>query len=264
MKRGILLAAFGSGSRQGESTLRFFEGLVRDRFPETPVRWAFTSTMMRRRLAGVRKKTDSVDKALRKMAFERFDRIAVQPLHVVCGHEYLEVLEQVKAVCADRAELCVSVGRPLLDRMEEMPAVTEALFRIVPPERRAEDAVLLIGHGSRLASDDPYGILARAARAEDPAVLLGTLSAGLDMEQFLSEFTALGTRRIWMVPLLAVVGRHVLEDVAGSGEHSWKSRLEKAGFVCFPVLRGLVETPGFARLWLERLEAACRKVFVEA
>ena len=84
-KQGILLAAFGSGSRQGESTLRLFDARVRERFPGVPVRWAFTSVLMRERLATVKKKSDSVGKALRRMAFEGFSRIALQPLHVVPG-----------------------------------------------------------------------------------------------------------------------------------------------------------------------------------
>lgn len=54
-KQGILLAAFGSGSRQGESTLRLFDARVRERFPGVPVRWAFTSVLMRERLATVKK-----------------------------------------------------------------------------------------------------------------------------------------------------------------------------------------------------------------
>ena len=85
MKRGILLAAFGSGSSQGESTLRRFDAQVRKAFPDVSVRWAFTSMLMRERLASERKKSDSVHKALKKMAFEKFTHVAVQPVHVIPG-----------------------------------------------------------------------------------------------------------------------------------------------------------------------------------
>lgn len=261
MKRGILLAAFGSGSLQGESTLRLFENLVRRRFPGTPVRWAFTSAVMRCRLAGARKKTDSVDKALHKMAFEKFSHVAVQPLHVIPGREYREVLEQIREVLADRRGLEIGIGAPLLHETADMAAVRGALFQAVPVERQAEEAVLFIGHGSPLTSDDRYAVLARAVQADDPRLFLGTLSGGLGVEEVLPCLTSLGVRRIWLVPLLAVVGRHTLEDMAGEGEGSWKTRLERAGFSCRPVLRGMVESPGFAQLWLDRLEEACRTVF---
>lgn len=69
MKRGILLAAFGSGSSQGESTLRRFDAQVRKAFPDVSVRWAFTSMLMRERLASERKKSDSVHQGIEENGF---------------------------------------------------------------------------------------------------------------------------------------------------------------------------------------------------
>lgn len=66
MKRGILLAAFGSGSSQGESTLRRFDAQVRKAFPDVSVRWAFTSMLMRERWPANGKNRIPVHKALKK------------------------------------------------------------------------------------------------------------------------------------------------------------------------------------------------------
>ncbi|MEI3477842.1 MAG: hypothetical protein V8Q84_00575 [Bilophila sp.] len=71
MKKDALLAAFGSGTFQGESTLNALTIQVRRTFPGVSVRWAFTSMLMRERLASARKKSDSVHKALRKMELSR-------------------------------------------------------------------------------------------------------------------------------------------------------------------------------------------------
>ena len=101
MKRGILLAAFGSGSSQGESTLRRFDAQVRKAFPDVSVRWAFTSMLMRERLASERKKSDSVHKALKKMAFEKFTHVAVQPVHVIPGLEYGDIVSDADELRAD-------------------------------------------------------------------------------------------------------------------------------------------------------------------
>ena len=76
MKKGILLISFGTASMQGEDTLQNFAANVRALFPGTPLRWAFTSHLIRERLAsGARRKSDSVGKALRRMAFERWSGI---------------------------------------------------------------------------------------------------------------------------------------------------------------------------------------------
>ena len=72
MKRAILLVAFGASSAQGQSALKSFDARVRARFPGLPVRWAYTSLLLRERLARARQKSDSVLKALRRLCFEKF------------------------------------------------------------------------------------------------------------------------------------------------------------------------------------------------
>ena len=87
MKRGILLAAYGFGNIRGASALRAVQAAAEARF-SLPVRWAFTSETMRMRLASSRTKSDSVIKALKRMRFERYTHVAVQPLHLIPGMEY--------------------------------------------------------------------------------------------------------------------------------------------------------------------------------
>jgi len=62
--------------------------------------------------------------------------------------------------------------------------------------------------------------------------------------------------RVWLMPLLGVVGKHVQRDMAGAGPESWGTRIGKAGFTCMPVLRGLMEYKGFSDLWISHLEEA--------
>lgn len=260
---GILLAAFGSGSAQGESTLRAFETLVRERYPTGSVRWAFTSTAMRARLAEARKKADSVDKALRKMAFERFTHVAVQPLHVIAGLEYADVQHDVARLTAEGLFADVQVGCPLLDvecRPDAVERVCGAMLDSIPAERAAHEAVLFMGHGSRHAAESGYADLGRAARARDPLVFVGTINGAVRLEHLLPQLEERGVQRVWLLPLLAVVGNHALQDMAGQGEGSWRSRLEAAGFSCTPVLRGMVEQEPFARLWVDCLERAVQRL----
>jgi sirohydrochlorin cobaltochelatase len=66
------------------------------------------------------------------------------------------------------------------------------------------------------------------------------------------------SRHVWLLPLLAVIGRHALRDLAGPEEQSWKSRFEAAGIACTPVLKGSAAYPGFIRIWLDHLEWALR------
>ena len=232
MKRGILLAAFGSGSSQGESTLRRFDAQVRKAFPDVSVRWAFTSMLMRERLASERKKSDSVHKALKKMAFEKFTHVAVQPVHVIPGLEYGDIVSDADELRADGTFASLVVGAPLL----------------------------FMGHGSRHAAESRYEALAAAVRERDPLVLMGTLNGTIRLEHIVEHLRASGRPfdRVWLLPLLAVVGRHTLEDMAGDSEHSWRSRLEAEGIACVPVLRGMMEYQGFMDIWVDNLAQAMK------
>ena len=44
---------------------------------------------------------------------------------------------------------------------------------------------------------------------------------------------------VWLMPLLSVVGKHAINDMAGSAADSWRSRIEAAGRRCNPVLKGI-------------------------
>jgi sirohydrochlorin cobaltochelatase len=60
------------------------------------------------------------------------------------------------------------------------------------------------------------------------------------------------------LPLLSVIGRHALRDLAGPEEQSWKSRFEAAGVACTPVLKGSAEYSGFIQIWLDHLALALK------
>lgn len=277
MKPGILLAAFGSGSRQGESALRLFETRVRACFPDVAVRWAFTSGLMRERLASARKKSDSVHKALDKMSFERFTHVAVQPLHVISGLEYSDILADVEQLRQQKGFASLTVGAPLLTdpvtdaecvdttdpckdtSSKAVDLVAKAMLEALPAERHPDEAVLFMGHGTRHAAERLYESLFRSVQTRDPLVFIGTLNGTLRLEHILPRLLVPAVRRVWLMPFLAVVGRHTLEDMAGSSERSWLSRLQAEHISCVPVLKGMIEHQGFTEIWITHLVQSMRE-----
>ncbi|MEG2172884.1 MAG: sirohydrochlorin cobaltochelatase [Desulfovibrionaceae bacterium] len=254
MKCGILLAAFGSGSVQGESTLKLFDAEVRERFPHLPVRWAFTSGVLRGRLAAARKKSDSVRKALEKMWFEKYTHVAVQPLQIIPGNEYTELCAEVAVLQGPQCFTALGVGAPLLASDADVARAAAAIVQHLPPQRTAGEAVILMGHGARHRAVACYDALGQAVRLLDAAVYVGTMNGAVQLEHILPHLgTAAPESRVWLMPLLSVVGRHTLHDMAGTNPQSWRSRIEAAGFTCIPVLKGTAEYGGFITLWLDHL-----------
>ncbi|MCX5883414.1 MAG: sirohydrochlorin cobaltochelatase, partial [Deltaproteobacteria bacterium] len=58
----------------------------------------------------------------------------------------------------------------------------------------------------------------------------------------------------YLLPCLAVAGNHVLKDMVGDNEHSWKSVIEKHGISCKPVLKGLAEYDAIVDIWVDHLK----------
>lgn len=262
MKTGILMAAFGSSNPKTHLTLSRFDAKVREAFPGVPVRWAFTSGVIRRKLADWGKKTDSVHKALEKMRFERFERVVLQSLHVIPGREFSELQAQADAFRQAAMQTPgagiarISVGAPLLASAQDVQQAAEAVIRHIPTQRAPDDAVVLMGHGTWHEGDAMYQKLSDALHKLDKGVRIGTMDGAGSIQEIARELSEKRVQHAWLMPLLAVAGAHALHDMAGEHPESWKSILEAHNLSCTPVLTSAAEYDGFAAIWLEHLGEA--------
>ena len=254
MKRGILLVAFGAGNARSADTLRRMQALTAERF-RLPARWAFTSDTLRERLALARTKSDSVLKALRRMRYERYTHVAVQSLHLIPGQEYSAVLDDVRLAEAEGA-LRLTVGEPLLRDEADADEAARTLLSHLPPARLSGEPVVCMAHGTRRDAKRLYECWGEAVARLDPNVYVACMKGRVTLDSLLPLLKARAGERVWLLPLLSVVGKHTLQDMAGDGPQSWKHRLEQAGFVCSADLRGLADGPFFAELWMRRLDKA--------
>ncbi len=252
MKLGILLVAYGANNQSAHQALTLFDKKVREQFVGVPVRWAFTSLLLRNRLAAARIKRDSVAKALQKMRFEKYTHVAVQPLQTIAGQEYENVYTESLQVDAAHADFFVQVGAPLLFNQDDIQKAAAAIVFHAPKERKADEAVVLMGHGAKHVNVQCYDALAKAVYDLDAHIHVGTMTGSMQIEDILPKL--LPEKKVWLMPLLSVVGVHTLEDMAGTQSDSWRSRIEEAGFLCEPVLRGIVEYDKFIDIWLSHLQ----------
>ena len=76
LKKGILLVAFGSSIPEARTSFRNIEKRAKAAFPAIPIRWAYTSSIIRHKLAKEGTQLDSVELALAKMMDEDFTHVA--------------------------------------------------------------------------------------------------------------------------------------------------------------------------------------------
>lgn len=252
MKIALLLAAYGSANPYSQRAIYSFGAMCRQKFPHFPVRWAFTSLLLRERMANMRRKSDSVRKALERLWHEKYECVAIQPLQTIPGHEYQQVCNVVGEVANARKMRC-SIGRPLLSTPDEAPEVARALLAHLPAERKNDEDVVLMGHGAKHEGCSLYNYLAIELARLDKRVYLGTMSPPNELGTIIPSLVS---DVVWLMPLLSVVGKHAINDMAGMAEDSWRSRIEAAGHRCNPVLKGISEYASVADLWLGNLGKA--------
>jgi sirohydrochlorin cobaltochelatase len=257
----ILLVAFGTSRQEAHLSLMRLEESARERFPDIPVRWAFSSGKVRSKLADAGMKTDSSAKALEKIWFEKYARVAVQSLHVIPGAEYHELVEVAEGFRRPPKSFeAVELGRPLINGEEDARRAARAVMANVPEQRGPQDAVVLMGHGTGHPGDAVYDLLMRELAELDDMVFLATIEGSLSIESAREELLRRGAKRAFLMPLLAVAGRHVQKDMAGPGPDSWKSILESAGLECLPVAEGTAGRREFSAIWLDHLAEALSRL----
>ncbi len=252
-KVGILLVAFGSSEDSAQVSFENIDRKVKQAYPDIPVRWAYTSHIIRKKLAKEGRILDSPEVALAKMRDERFTHVAVASLHTIGGAEYHDLRRSVGAFKVMGGFEHVILAYPLLATQEDMERVVDAILATIPKERQKDEAVVLMGHGTHHPSNAFYAALMFQLQLKDPNIFVGTVEGypGLDLIQ--SMMLEKKIKKAFLVPFMSVAGDHAKNDMAGDEEDSWKSILTKAGIDCVPVLKGTAEFDEFVDIWVDHV-----------
>ena len=253
-KTGILLVAFGSSEASAQVSFENIDLKVKAAWPDTPVCWAYTSRIIRHKLAKQGKTLDSPAVALARMADQQFTHVAVQSLHTIAGAEYHDLRRVVGAFKSMGDFESIILGYPLLATQADMEKTVDALFDMIPADRKKEDAVVFMGHGTHHPSNAFYQALMFQVQQWDPHVFIGNVEGYPEIDEIHSWLAEKKIKTAWLLPFMSVAGDHAKNDMAGDEEDSWKSILSEAGIQCHTVLKGTAEYDGFVDIWLSHLE----------
>jgi len=257
VKKGILLVAFGSSYPQAQASFENIQAEVNESFPDVPVRWAYTSKIIRHKLAKEGKELDSVPMALARMMDEDFTHVAVQSLHTIGGAEFHDLMSIVNGFESMSGGFQkILLGYPLLASSQDLEAVRDAMLDNIPEERAADEAVIFMGHGTHHPSNAFYQAMAYLFQEKDPNVYVGTVEGSQSLEDILAELKAKGIDKAYLMPFMSVAGDHIRNDMAGEGDDSWKSILNAEGIETESVLKGTAEFDNIVDIWVDHLKGA--------
>ncbi len=257
-RKGILLVAFGTSVAEAQKVYNGVEAAVRQAFPGTEVRWAYTSRIIRTKLARQGKTLDSPETALARMMEDGFTHVAVLSLHVIPGIEFHDLYAnaQLFSQMLGGFERIV-VARPLLSSHEDLMQVAKALLKKIPSSRKPEDLVVLMGHGSEdHPADAVYAAMNYVFQGLDANVVVATISGYPSLDELLPGIMQRRVRKAYLMPFMALAGGHVRNDMAGDRPDSMKSVLAGKGVACEAVLTGMAEYPEIVEVWVRHLQEA--------
>ncbi len=260
-KKGILLVAFGTTVPEARAALDNIDAKAKARFPGVEVRWAYSSRIVRQKLAAQGVNFDSPAMALARMMDDGFTHVAAQSLQTIPGEEFHGMQRTATAFSGlPKGMDEVTVGLPLLAEPADVEACAKAIMASLPPNRKKGEAVILMGHGTHHPANIYYPGLQFSLSRLDPLVLVGTVEGTPSLDDVRAALKERKVAKAWLQPFMAVSGDHAMNDMAGDEEDSWKSVLTADGVTCVPVLRGTAEIPAFVDIWLDHLQAALERL----
>jgi sirohydrochlorin cobaltochelatase len=254
-KKAILLVAFGTSVPQAQKVFDKIDSQAKQKFPGAEIRWAFTSGIIRAKLAKQGQLLNSPEMALAKLMDEGFTHVAVLSLQTIPGREFHDLYQNARLFEQMAGGFKkVLVAPPLLSSHDDMVRVAKGIIKNLPGERKPEDAVLLMGHGNeKHPADALYLAMAQVFAEADPGVFLATVEGYPSINDALPNLEKRKSKKVYLMPFMLVAGDHAMNDMSGDSPDSWKSILGKAGRQSEVILRGMGEYPEIVDVWLDHL-----------
>ncbi|MEG1507351.1 MAG: sirohydrochlorin cobaltochelatase [Akkermansia sp.] len=242
---GLLLVAFGTSHQKALTSYHNTEKTLCSHFPIEYTSWAYTSGMIRHKLAKGGHPIPSIQEGMKKLASTGVKTLRVQSLHIAAGEEFSQMERIIQRYLAHNPESFekVFIGRPLLESSRDMREVIHGVLSDFSSERKPDEAILLMGHGqSEGRSDLVFTAVQGELKKQDSKAFLATVEGTYSFKEALAELKTLqakGLTTVWLAPFMIVAGDHANNDLAGDDKDSWASQLKKAGFTVKIHLKGL-------------------------
>lgn len=227
------------------------EVAVRTAFPGREILWGYNQRSVDRARSAGRTDIHLVAEQLHMLAATGCRRALVQPLHLLPGSEFHQLHRELRTTQAIPWHL----GAPLFAAPADYTELTGLLAEHLPED--SDQAILLLGHGTRHPSWTSYMALHHYLRLQfGKRAFVGVVEHYPHSPGLAEEIFRQGYRKVLMVPFFFAGGIHLSRDILGDKDHSWRTRLLRAGHTvdCFGA--GIGTIPGIERLIIRHINEA--------
>ena len=262
-KSAILVVSFGTSMPEARKAIDNLVDAARKEFPKSEVRLAFTSNIIRRKIA--REYGEIIQnpvQALAQLNEEGFTHVYVMPTHMIPGEEYDEIRNVVDAFRTLRGKYgfrTLKLGRPFLDGADDCDGMADVLLERFKAQLAEEGtAIILMGHGTpEHFANAMYSQLQLALdRKAYGRFFVGTVEAAPKIEDVIARLKRHPEgKKLVLSPFMIVAGDHAHNDLAGEDdEESWLNVLKAEGYGDITTyLVGMGEDENIARQFVRKI-----------
>ncbi len=267
------------------------------RFSQTPVRIAFTSTIIRQiwqeraadpgyRIVHPEVPDDilyvqSPKTVIGNLLEEGIDSLVIQPVHIAPSRNnvddsgyYVKGLGALETGMSGSSYNCrIALGRPALGNYgptypysDDIVIAVRSLVQDAAKARQEKAALFYMGHGNKnFSTAQVYNELVDEMRRQYPdiTIVMDLVEEGPSIDVAVAELKRQNVGKILLKPFMIVAGDHVRKDMVSDGPDSLRTHLENEGFSVVLVFKGLGEEDGFSDIFVQHAADDARDAGIE-
>lgn len=243
-KAALLMVHFGTTHDDTRAlTIDAINAKAKEAFPDLEVREAYTSRIVKYRLAkkGVIKKNPV--EALAELKAEGYTHVIVQSTNIIDGIEMESLRKDIETMKPLFQE--IRLGAPLLYAPEDYKKVIDVLAK----KGKEKCMTLLVGHGTYTPATAQYAMLDYMMQAEGHEdFVVGTVEGYPSFDDAVNRIAGQKKiKQVQLLPFMFVAGDHAKNDIAGD----MKEALESKGYQVTVLLEGLGQNPEVQDIFIE-------------
>ena len=263
-KKALVVISFGSTFADTRiHDIGGIEQALAAAFPAYDQYRAFTSNIIRKRLADRGLVIDDTATVLNKLKAAGYEEVILQPTHLLHGEEFEQKILALKEQYLDSFKKII-ISKPLIVEDADFDLVAAALIAQMP-ECAANEGIVFMGHGTPRDNNAAHGhtyVKMQALFDElNAPIVVGTVEDedSPNFEAVLEQIEKRGYKKVHMYPLMVVAGDHANNDMYGDEEDSWKSQIEAKGVVTEGHLNGIGRYKAIQALYIQHVLQAMQQ-----
>lgn len=265
MTKAIILLSIGtSNTDERKITIENIEKTFVNKFKDYDIYIAFSSdTIIKKIKEKENKDIKNQIEMLEYLKKNNYEEVIIQPLYIIKGIEY-EKIKKNSIQALDWFKI-FKIGDVLLENKSDYEKIIKILLNNTKYENLKNNEIfILIGHGTQNNLENSYENLEiEAKKLGYENVFVRTLKDIHKIEEIIEKISFKKIKKINLIPLMISGGYHVLKDIAGENENSWKKELEKNNINIEIEMHGIGRIKEISEIYIKNcMNLTCRTYII--